>query len=81
MAQKLVLKAQQKKDPFDFEVAYKWMQEVREYALTFAGKAGYNPFTWLRDNHSPILKRYNDGERSEELFNTMMNLKKVEPSV
>lgn len=48
---------------------------VRQQYQDLEGKSGVNTTMALRTVFDPLAKRYNSGERSEELFTEMMNVK------
>ena len=59
---------------FNLEELEAKLSKVESYQLTFEGKAGYNPYLWLATFFTPLKKRLNEGERSEELKNLILML-------
>jgi hypothetical protein len=64
----------------DFAKAVDNVTNVENHVMTFKGKAGMNPYAWIKDNIEPLKSRYNKGERSLELFAAMSGLEKCEPT-
>lgn len=55
----------------NFEKAKCYFDQVRERYQDLEGIAGVNTTFALRAVFDPLLKRYNSGERTEELYNAM----------
>lgn len=68
-----------KQEKLDWRQAEKRFDEVEKYQMTFKGKAGYNPFIWLRDNVLPLRTQYQKGIRTAELHKAILDLTFVEP--
>lgn len=64
-----------------FEDALKHMDKIRDQYLTYVGKPGYNPYFHIVSHITPLMLRYQSGERSEELLIAMNGLKFTEPKV
>jgi hypothetical protein len=62
-------------------MAIKILTDIREHAMTFAGKPGMNPFLYINTHIRPLKTAYESGNRSEDLFNKIIALKKVDPKI
>lgn len=71
--------ASKQEERIDFSKAIDNVANVEAHVLGFKGKPGMNPFMFIRDRIDPLRSSYDRGDRSRELFNQMMALKKVEP--
>lgn len=59
-----------------------WNEKLAKLAKLkddFAGKPGHNPFTWWATTVSPLLGKFNLGDRSKELYNSFMSIKEEVP--
>lgn len=65
----------------DWSKAAGHLEEVKQFNLLFAGKAGYNPFFFLHDSLEPLERELKDGKRTPDLYNKIMALPKIEPKV
>lgn len=55
--------------------------DLKTYALTFAGKTGYNPYLWIAKNLAPYITRIEAGETSPTLIKSILSIPKEEPKV
>ena len=58
----------------DFEVAKAHFDDVRKQYEDLEGVAGLNTTFALRVTFDPLAKRFNAGERTEDLFSAMMSV-------
>lgn len=66
------------KDSFDYEAHLK---STKEEVLTYAGQPGCNPYVWLNQNYNPLVIKWTEGDRSEELKAKIKSLKAEKPLV
>lgn len=66
---------------FDAEKLKAKLHEIADYQNQFVGKPNMNPFLWIQKNVTPLLKRLDAGEKTNELALAINSLKKVEPIV
>lgn len=61
-------------EPLDWERAHAHLKEVRRRHESLVGQPGVNPMFGLVCAILPLEKRYNAGERAQELFDEIMDL-------
>jgi len=59
----------------DWDKAKEHFDYVRKQYQDLEGVVGVNTTLALRITFDPLAKRYNSGERSEELYNDMLSVK------
>jgi len=59
----------------DFKKAKEHFDEVRKEYQELEGTVGVNTTLALRLTFDPVAKRYNSGERTQDLFDAMMSVK------
>lgn len=55
--------------------------DLKAYALTFAGKTGYNPYIWIAQRLAPYIARVESGENTPDLIAAIMSIPKEEPRI
>lgn len=65
----------------DWQKAVNHANEVKQHLMGFAGKGGYNPHLYINRVIDPLLHAYDKGEASKALYDKLVSLKKVEPTV
>ncbi len=58
----------------DWDKAKEHFDEVRQQYVDLLGTPGVNTAFALRITFDPLLARYNDGERTEELYAAMLSV-------
>ena len=65
---------------FDAEKAKAHIETIKEHLKQFVGKQNHNPFLWIKDHLEPLVQRLEDGEKTKELFEAILSLKKEAPT-
>ena len=63
---------EEKAAPINWDAAELRIKKVEEFQNQYAGKTGFNPFLWLKDNVWQLKARFESGERTPELYNSIM---------
>lgn len=58
----------------DFIKALDNLTNIENHVLQFKGKEDMNPYFFIRDKINPLRESYYKGNRSRELYNSMMKL-------
>ena len=76
-------KPEQKEQPYNFnlDAANLKINAVKKYYESFIGKEGHNPYTYMKDVITPLVVRLNQGERTKQLFTSILALEEKAPKV
>jgi hypothetical protein len=66
---------------FDEEQCKEHFKMIRNHLNDYVAVSGYNPFTWASKYLYPLEQRMNNGERTKELYDAILGLKKEKPIV
>lgn len=55
--------------------------DLNKLVESLAGRKNYNPYVWFNDNVQPIVTRYNKGERSQTMFESLMRIPLTIPPI
>ena len=69
--QKEVQEESQEK-PLNWSDAERRMTEIEAYQREFIGKEGFNPFIWLAKHLNPLKIKFQEGDRSPDLFKAIL---------
>lgn len=66
----------------DWKGAEEKLKAVETKVMEYAGKSGYNPFTWLKKKGlTDIRTRLNKGQKNKEDYDTILKTSFEEPKV
>lgn len=67
--------------PLDWDKATKHLEAIKEKVMSYAGKAGMNPYMWW-DEHGELLEsKLKAGDKTPELHAMIMKFAFAEPKV
>ena len=69
------------KPTLDWDKVPSHLVDISKYYGGFAGRVGFNPFVYMNKIVVPLTKRYDKGERTQELYDAIMALEKKEPRI